>query len=230
MHGMVRYLLRTLFPVQRARLPLLLGLLVVSALALMSAGGYAGPEETSTRPLTAAEMARLQSRVHMVSALYTGATAYVDTSVQPLQTVLLQQRNDPLLTRRVAVSLVRHSNRLQLNPRLLLGMLLVENPNVNPRARSRVGAQGLMQVMPLHRGRWACGADLNDVDTNICYGAHVFEDNLKDTHGDVERALLLYNGCVRGTNTPDCRQYPQWVFARAARARQEGQAKPPRPN
>ncbi len=230
MHGMVRYLLRTLFPVQRARLPLLLGLLLVSASALLSAGGYAGPEEAPARPLTAAEMARLQTRVRTVSALYGDATAYVDSSVQPLQTVLLQQRNDPLLARRVAVSLVRHSNRLQLNPRLLLGMLLVENPNVNPRARSRVGAQGLMQVMPLHRGRWRCGTDLDDVDTNICYGAHVFEDNLRDTRGNVERALLLYNGCVRGTNTPDCRQYPQWVFARAARARVQGQAKPPRPN
>ncbi len=229
MHGMVRYLLRTLFPVQRARLPLLLGLLVVSALALMSAGGYAGPEETPTRPLTAADMARIQTRTRMVSALYDDATAYMDTSIQPLQTALLRQRNDPLLARRVAVSLVRHSNRLRLNPRLLLGMLLVENPNVNPRARSRVGAQGLMQVMPLHRGRWACGADLDDVDTNICYGAHVFEDNLKDTRGDVERALLLYNGCVRGTNTPDCRQYPQWVFTRAARARTQGQAKPTAP-
>ncbi len=229
MHGMVRYLLRTLFPVQRARLPLLLGLLVVSALALVSAGGYAGPEEATTHPLTVADMTRIQARAQMVSALYGDATVYMDTSVQPLQTVLLRQRNDPLLARRVAVSLVRHSNRLQLSPRLLLGMLLVENPNVNPRARSRVGAQGLMQVMPMHRGRWACGWDLNDVDTNICYGAHVFEDNLKDTHGDVERALLLYNGCVHGTNTPDCRQYPQWVFTRAERARVQGQTSLPQP-
>lgn len=222
MHGMVQYLLRTLFPVQRARLPLLLGLLVVSALGLASAGGYAGPDESPTRPLTAADMARIQSQARTVSALYDDATAYMDSSVQPLQSVLLRQRNDPLLARRVAVSLVRHSNRLQLNPRLLLGMLLVENPNVNPRARSRVGAQGLMQVMPMHRGRWACGWDLDDPDTNICYGAHVFEDNLKDSRGNVERALLLYNGCVRGTNTPDCRQYPSWVFARAERARAEG--------
>ena len=219
MNGMVRYVLRTLFPVRRARLPLLLGLVVVSGVALASAGGYARPDAARVRPLTAAEMARLQVRVRTVSALYGGATAYVDSSVEPLQSVLLQQRNDPLLARRVAVSLVRNSNQLRLNPRLLLGMLLVENPNVNPRARSRVGARGLMQVMPEHRGRWACGQDLDDVDTNICYGAHVFEDNLKDSHGDVERALLRYNGCVHGTNTPDCGQYPKWVFARVARAR-----------
>lgn len=219
MQGMVRYLLRTLFPAPRPRLPLVLALATVSGVAIASAGGYAGPEEAPVRPLTAPEMVRLQQRVRTVSALYGGATAYVDSSVKPLQSVLLRQRNDPLLARRVAVSLVRNSNELKLNPHLLLGMLLVENPNVNPRARSQVGARGLMQVMPLHRGRWACGHDLDDPDTNICYGAHVFQDNLRDSGGDVERALLLYNGCVRGTNTPDCRHYPSWVFSRAARVR-----------
>ena len=229
MHGMVRYLLRTVFPMPRARLPLLLGLLGASGLALGAAGGYADPDAAPARPLTAAEMGRLQSRVRTVSALYGGATAYLDSSVQPLQAALLRQRNDPLLTRRVAVSLVRHSNRLRLNPRLLLGMLLVENPNVNPRARSRVGAEGLMQVMPEHRGHWPCGADLQDVDTNICYGAHVFEDNLRDSRGNVAGALLRYNGCVRGTNTPDCRHYPKWVFSRAARAQVHGHPTSARP-
>ncbi len=205
MQGMVRYLLRTVFPAPRPRLPLVLALAAVTGVAVASAGGYAGPQEERLRPLTAAEMGRLQQRVRVVSALYGGASAYVDSSVKPLQSVLLHQRNDPLLARRVAVSLVRNSNELKLNPHLLLGMLLVENPNVNPRARSRVGARGLMQVMPLHRGRWDCGHDLDDPETNICYGAHVFKGNLRDSGGDVERALLLYNGCVRGTNTPDCR-------------------------
>ncbi len=217
MHGMVRYLLRTLYPPPRTRLPLVLGLVMAGGLALGSAGGYAGPEAERLRPLTAQQMTRLETRVQQVQVLYGGASAYVDTSVKPLESVLLRQRNDPLMARRVAVSLVRHSNQLRLNSHLLLGMLLVENPTVNPRARSRVGAQGLMQVMPEHRGRWSCGSDLEDVDTNICYGAHVFQDNLKDARGNVERALLLYNGCVHGTNTPDCRRYPDWVFSRAER-------------
>jgi hypothetical protein len=34
-------------------------------------------------------------------------------------------------------------------------------------------------------------------------------------------ALLRYNGCVKGTNTPDCGQYPGRVLARASRVRQE---------
>jgi len=219
MHGMMRYLLVTLFPVRWPRLPYLLAGLVAAGLGLGAAGGYAGPDEAAVRPLTMGEMTRLQFRAQEVSQLYAGATAYVDSSVHPITSVIMNQRSDPLLAKHVAVSLVRHSNQLRLNSHLLLGMLLVENPNVNPRARSRVGAQGLMQVMPEHRGHYPCGTDLNDVDTNICYGAHVFRENLKESDGNVSSALLRYNGCVHGTNTPDCRHYPSWVYARADRVR-----------
>lgn len=220
MLGMLRYVLRTLFPPRRRRLWPLLGGGIAAALAMGAAGGYAGPETPAPRPFTPAEVSALHVRARHISLLYSGASAYADTSVAPLERVLMQQRDDRHLARRVAVALVRESNRMRLSPRLLLGMLLVENPNVNPRARSRVGAQGLMQVMPHHVGHWSvCGENLNDVDSNICYGAHVFHDNLRESGGDVEGALLRYNGCVRGTNTPDCRRYPEWVFSRAARAR-----------
>lgn len=219
MHGMIRYVVRTLFPMRRPRLPYLIGGLVAASLGLGAAGGYAGPDEPAVRPLTVAEMGQLEQRVQHVSRLYGSASAYVDTSVQPIESVLLTRRGDPMLARRVAVSLVRHSNRLRLNSHLLLGVLLVENPNVNPRARSRVGAQGLMQVMPEHRGHFRCGMNLDDPDTNICYGANVFRSNLTEAQGNVEGALLRYNGCVRGTNTPDCRRYPELVFASAERAK-----------
>ena len=220
MLGMLRYVWRTVFPPRRRPIWPLLGGGVAAALALGAAGGYAGPESPASRPITPAQMAVLHSRAHYVSGLYTAANAYADTSIRPLEQVLLQQRDDRGLARHVAVALVRESNRLHLSPRLLLGMLLVENPNVNPRARSPVGARGLMQVMPHHAGRWSsCRGNLDDVDANICYGAHVFRDNLTDSRGDVEGALLRYNGCVRGTNTPDCRRYPEWVFSRASWAR-----------
>lgn len=219
MEGMVRYLFRTVFPPRRVRLPVVLGGVMATAFMAGAGGGYADPDAPHARPLTLAEMGVLENRVHHVSGLYAGASAYVDSSVRPIESVILRQRGDVALAKRVAVSLVRNSNRLRLNRHLMLGMLLVENPNVNPRARSRVGARGLMQVMPDHRGRFPCGTNLDDVDTNICYGAHVFRENLKEAGGDVENALLRYNGCIRGTNTPDCRHYPDWVFSRAARAR-----------
>jgi soluble lytic murein transglycosylase-like protein len=101
-----------------------------------------------------------------------------------------------------------------LSPEVLLAVMLVENPWIEPTARSPVGARGLMQVMPLHQGKWrACPGSLEDIESNICYGAQIFRDYLRQT-GNIETALLRYNGCVKGTNTPNCHLYPQQVFAR----------------
>jgi soluble lytic murein transglycosylase-like protein len=102
---------------------------------------------------------------------------------------------------------------------MLLAVLLVENPALDPDARSSVGAVGLMQVMPFHAGEWKpCAGPLDDIDTNICHGARIFAHYMGATNGNVDRALLRYNGCVNGTNTPDCARYPTHVFARAGRA------------
>ncbi len=76
-----------------------------------------------------------------------------------------------------------------------------------------------MQVMPFHAGSWsACGNDLEDVDSNVCHGARIFAHYYRSSGGNLDRALLRYNGCVNGTNTPDCHQYPNHVFAHAGRA------------
>lgn len=181
------------------------------------AGATEGPAEVSgSEP---PELAILEWRVRRVRSAWSEVARYYDSEVAPIERVLLRYRNDRALAGRIAVALVRESNRLDLNPRLLLAVLLVENPWLDPSARSPVGAVGLMQVMPVHRGSFpGCGSDLEDVDANICYGAHIFARYFRDSGGDVDRALLHYNGCVHGTNTPACRQYPTRVFARAGRA------------
>jgi hypothetical protein len=58
------------------------------------------------------------------------------------------------------------------------------------------------------------------VDGNICHGTRILALNLKRTRTS-SAALLRYNGCVRGSNTPDCHRYPGKVLARAGRLRQE---------
>ena len=133
--------------------------------------------------------------------------------------MLLHYKNDPRLVRRIATALVTESRRSNVSPDILLAVLLVENPWLDPDARSPVGARGLMQVMPLHRGHWkACPQDLDSIEGNICYGAQIFRDYVRVSDGDMEKALLRYNGCVNGTNTPNCGNYPNTVFARAGRA------------
>jgi soluble lytic murein transglycosylase-like protein len=162
----------------------------------------------------------LEARTQHVSSLFDGVEDLYAEQVEPIERVLLGYRSDdPQLVRRVAVALVREARRTQLEPRLLLAVLLVENPWIDPGAASPVGAQGLMQVMPFHRGQWKpCAPRLDDIDANICHGARIFAWNLKASKGNIDKALLRYNGCVRGTNTPDCHQYPNHVYARAGRA------------
>jgi soluble lytic murein transglycosylase-like protein len=124
---------------------------------------------------------------------------------------------------RVALALMREGWNSGVDPRLLLSVLLVENPWLDPAAESPAGAIGLMQVMPFHAGHWECASDdLTDPVANICHGARIFRDYLARADGDMDRALLAYNGCVRGTNTADCHLYPSHVYSRAGRVALRG--------
>lgn len=145
--------------------------------------------------------------------------------VEPLAQVIMEYRNDERLARRVATALVKEGRRAGIDPDILLAVLLVENPWINPSARSPVGARGLMQIMPGHRGQWKkCAASLEDIESNICYGAQIFRSYMREKNGDVESALLRYNGCVNGTNTPNCHGYPALVLARVSKANRAHQS------
>jgi soluble lytic murein transglycosylase-like protein len=138
-----------------------------------------------------------------------------------LETYLGRYSDDRLLVRRISRAVVREAERQQVSPSLITAVLLTENTTLRPEAASSVGAQGLMQVMPFHAGARLCNsADLVDVDSNICHGTLILARNLHATTSSAA-ALLRYNGCVRGTNTPDCWRYPGMVLARASRVRHE---------
>jgi soluble lytic murein transglycosylase-like protein len=154
------------------------------------------------------QASQIEQALQGVDKLYLG-------EVQPLAETIMQYRKDERLARRVATALVREAHRTGLAPDVLLAVMLVENPWIEPNAKSSVGAHGLMQIMPLHQGKWkACPGKLDDIEANICYGAQIFRDYLRQTGGNMETALLRYNGCVKGTNTPNCHLYPKQVFAR----------------
>ena len=140
---------------------------------------------------------------------------------RPLERYLGRFNDDPRLVRRISLAVLRESRRQQVPPSLIAAVLLTENTTLTPDAESSVGAQGLMQVMPFHAGARLCNSDdLVDVDSNICHGTLILARNLRATSTSVA-ALLRYNGCVRGTNTPDCHLYPGRVLARAGVVRRE---------
>jgi len=126
--------------------------------------------------------------------------------------VLRKYTSDNDRANRIASALVKEGRRRNIGSSLLVGVLLTENPDLNPRATSSAGARGLMQVMPFHSGKWGCASgDLFDIESNICHGVAILADNLKSSK-TLSAALLGYNGCVRGTNTPDCWRYPTTVY------------------
>lgn len=220
----IRYLARLVLDVLRPPRPVeadrprrvrpVFGLLLLGTIVLVMAGWLGADAASHDVPVVKV----LKDRAAEVQAAYDKVELSYERDVAPIERVLLQYRNEPELVRRIAVSLVREGRKTQIEPRLLLAVLLVENPWLNPTAESFVGARGLMQVMPMHRGQWGCGDTLDDIESNICHGAKIFASYLTSEKGNVERALLRYNGCVRGTNTPDCHMYPNHVFARAGRA------------
>lgn len=113
---------------------------------------------------------------------------------------------------RVADALVLEGHKQNISPELLVGVVLTEDPELNPAARSHVGATGLMQVMPFHSGKWGCGSpDLYNIEANICHGVKILKQAIADAP-NMRVALLRYNGCVRGRNTRDCHRYDDKVL------------------
>jgi len=123
---------------------------------------------------------------------------------------------------------VSEAYRRRLPPALVLGVMLTENDELKSTARSPVGAVGLMQI---HGSSWRSalgrmfGTNLRNDTTNLRYGIYILGYMARQARGNVvtdsasgdsafapdsswRMALLHYNGCVRGKNTPNCRSYP----------------------
>jgi hypothetical protein len=134
-----------------------------------------------------------------------------------IATVLGRYTSDQRAADRIAGAIVDESNRRNLDPALLVGVLLTEDATLDTTARSFVGARGLMQVMPGHAGKWGCGSsNLLSSVVNICHGASRQQDIFRNS-SSMRTALLKYNGCVRGSNTPNCHSYPDKVMRAANR-------------
>lgn len=98
------------------------------------------------------------------------------------------------------------SHRFELKPEMVLAVMHVESL-FDRYAVSRVGAQGLMQVMPFWKEEIGTSNDnLTDVATNIRYGCAILKTYLKREKGNMIRALARYNGSVGKT------WYPERVF------------------
>jgi len=117
---------------------------------------------------------------------------------------------------------VREAYIRGISPAIIFGVMLTENARFISGALSNVGAVGLMQVYPKiwlkKQFSDSLGTDLASDSTNVRYGVFILSQyfNPRTRSGeqktrDYRTALLRYNGCVRGTNTPHCTTYPDKV-------------------
>ena len=130
-------------------------------------------------------------------------------------------RVGPDRARSLADVAVREAYTRKIPPALVLGVMMTENDEFKSTAKSNVGAVGLMQIMPRI---WTSvlgskfGTNLRADSTNLKYGIWILGWLTEKTSRIVvdaddawRHALLRYNGCVSGGNTPGCHRYPDIV-------------------
>lgn len=215
---------RPITPAPRWRRLLGSALQAVGAVVLLAAGTVWTLRQQHPQYVKPGEL------LHLPPALVTAATPGTEPYIAPtdvqaqaeIQKVAFSLRkytNDTVLARRIASAIVVQGGKKNIDPALLVGVVLTEDAKLDPNAKSFVGARGLMQVMPFHAGKWAgCpSTDLFAIDNNICHGVSILADLIKRSPS-VSQALQRYNGCVRGTNTPNCHTYSGKVLKFAEQA------------
>lgn len=100
-------------------------------------------------------------------------------------------------------SVHREATRAGLKPELVLSVIQIES-HFDRYAVSRVGAQGIMQVMPFWKNEIGRAEDnLIDLDTNLRYGCTILAYYLNKEKGDLVDALARYNGSLGKTKYPE---------------------------
>ncbi len=133
----------------------------------------------------------------------------------------------PLFVGRYEQEIQRHASLHNVSPALVKAVIHAESA-FNPQARSRVGAQGLMQLMPGTAAELGVASPF-DPDQNIDGGVRYLAMLLRMYNNDMRLATAAYNagpGAVKRYNGvpayPETRAYVQRVAILERRYRQGG--------
>ena len=96
----------------------------------------------------------------------------------------------------------------------LVAAVIEQESKFRPRAKSPVGARGLMQLMP-RTGRWMGARNLYDPEQNVDAGVKYIKYLNKRFHGDLKKTIAAYNGgegnVMRYRGVPPFRETRQYV-------------------
>jgi hypothetical protein len=105
------------------------------------------------------------------------------------------------------------ARKYDVDPALVVAVIEQES-RFKPRAKSHVGARGLMQLMP-RTGRWMGARDLYNPEQNIDAGVKYIKYLDKRFNGDVKKIIAAYNGgegnVQRYKGIPPFRETRQYV-------------------
>lgn len=188
--------------------------------------GVAPPTPAAAGPLTPGAVADSVARIEASPEFAEQKRRFTEDLVRTGR--ISQARADS-----IAHFAVREAFLRGIPPAIIFGVIETENAQFISRARSNVGAVGLMQVYPKVWARELNKrfgtTDIESDSTNLRYGVFILEHYLRPPQrrksptatvrehvvatapGTLMKGLLRYNGCVRGTNTPRCHTYPRKV-------------------
>ena len=118
------------------------------------------------------------------------AEVWLVSKREPLKRFIADPKERMELLRKIH----RAATAAGLQPEIVLALIEVES-GFNRFAVSRVGAQGMMQVMPFWKKEIGRPNDnLIDTDTNLKYGCTILKHYMKRADGRLIEALARYNG------------------------------------
>jgi soluble lytic murein transglycosylase-like protein len=126
-----------------------------------------------------------------VSNLRNSVTAQSNTDILFLKIMLMKPSVEQDFAYRIAGLIDQYSQRRAVDPDLVVAVMDVES-RFNPGATSRVGAVGLMQVMPFWIGVRDIEGDLYDPEVNIKHGTAILAEYL-DAYRDLATSIAAYN-------------------------------------
>lgn len=99
---------------------------------------------------------------------------------------------DSNINERIDLAISKASKQYSVDENLIRAIIKVES-NFNPNCESSAGAKGLMQLMPENCREYGIKNPF-DIEENIDGGTRHIKDYLNKYNGDIQMALMAYNG------------------------------------